>query len=322
MSLVILTQPIKGIRRFSTRFFITNIKKFIKFLLGQSRGPEAVTKSLLVGLKKINVDYILNPKKKDIPIDSVVYVNESAEALRGAIELKKSGIVSKIITGPTIAILPNEEGGVLLDTNIDVFFVPSIWTKDLWLSQAPQLSKKIKIWTAGVESECDLLGKRDLILVYCKSGSKKRLYSIVDFLKSENISYKIVNYGHYSKKEYFTLLSRSRGMIYLSESESQGLALCEAWMHNVPTMVWNRGYWEYCNYRWFHDKISAPYLTEDCGLFFKEIKDFPDKWCDFIGNLDDYKPRDYALKNFTNESSARKFINLICGGASTQDKII
>ncbi|MFH1968370.1 MAG: hypothetical protein ABIJ84_03215 [bacterium] len=311
MSLVILTQPIKGVGRFSNKLFITNVKRFIKFLLGQSRGPQAVTKSLLVGLKKINIDYVLNPKKSDISTGSVVYVNESAEALRGAIELKKAGIISKIITGPTIAILPNEEGGVLLDTNIDIFLVPSIWTKDFWVSQAPQLAKKIEIWAAGVESECDLSKKRDLILVYYKSGSKKRLRSIMGFLKSENISYKIVNYGHYSKKEYFTLLARSKGMIYLSESESQGLALCEAWMHNVPTMVWNRGYWEYCNYKWFHDKISAPYLTEECGLFFGKTKDFPEKWRNFIGNLGNYKPRDYALKNFTNESSARRFINLI-----------
>jgi hypothetical protein len=311
MPLIILTEPIKRLDLLPFKRFLVIFKKCIKYLLGRQRGPQAVTKSLLLGLKEIEISFSLNPKKDEIPTGSVVYVNESAEALRGAIELKKSGTVSKIIAGPVIAIVPKEEGEVMLDPNIDLFLVPSIWTKDFWVSQAPQLTERIKIWTAGVESDCDLSQRRDVFLVYYKSGPKKQLDIVVDFLESKDIAYNIVRYGQYNRKEYFALLSRSKGMIYLSESESQGLALCEAWMHNVPTMVWNRGYWEYCSYRWFDDKISAPYLTEDCGMFFAEKKNFFDTWHNFIDNLEDYRPRDYALKNFTNKSSARGFIDVI-----------
>ncbi len=309
MSLVILTEPIKGAKLFSFGRFFIIVKKHARYLLGRYRGPQAVTKSLLAGLKELGVSFNLNPKK--INKNDVIYVNESAEALRGAIELKKKGIISKIIAGPVISILPNEENGIALDANIDLLLFPSAWAKDFWVSQVPQLAGKIKIWPAGVDSDCDLIQKRDLFLVYYKSGHKKQFNYIIDFLKSKNIPYEVVRYGHYQKEDYFSALSRSKGMIYLSESESQGLALCEAWMHNVPTLVWNRGYWEYCGYKWFNDKISAPYLTKECGMFFTGIDDFSAKCSDFIANLGAYKPRGYALVNFANKLSAKRFIDLI-----------
>lgn len=311
MPLVVLTEPIKGIHLFSPRHFLATLKKYARYFLGRYRGPQAVTSSLLAGLKELKVAFVLNPNKKNIDENAVVYVNESAEALREAIILKKEGKISKIIAGPVIAILPTEENGLMLDKNIDLLPFPSAWTKYFWVSQAPQLAEKIKIWPAGVDSHCDLSQTRDLILIYYKSGSKKQLNYIIDFLKSKNISCKVVRYGRYLKKDYLGLLARAKGMIYLSESESQGLALCEAWMHNVSTLVWNRGYWEYCGYKWFDDKISAPYLTDACGMFFLGIDDFSRKWQEFNDKIGIFKPRDYALANFTNAIAAKRFIDLI-----------
>ena len=266
---------------------------------------------MLAGLKELGINFVLNPVSKKIDNGAIVYVNESAEALRDAIDLKKNGRISGIIAGPVIAVLPSEENGIMLDANIDLMPFPSVWTRDFWVAQAPQLAEKIKIWPAGVNSDCGLSQKHDLFLVYYKSGPKTQLDYIINFLKQENIPYKVVRYGHYQKNDYFGLLARSKGMIYLSESESQGLALCEAWMRNVPTLVWNRGYWEYCGNKWFNDKISAPYLTKECGMFFAGKDDFEDKWRDFMGNLTSYQPRAYALENFTNTVSAKRFIDLI-----------
>lgn len=309
MSLVILTEPVKGAKLFSFGRFLVIVKKYARYLLGRYRGPQVVTSGLLAGLKELDINFRLNPK--NIAKGDVVYVNESVEALRGAIDLKKKGMISKIMAGPVISILPNEEKGIVLDVNIDLLLFPSAWTKDFWVSQAPQLAEKIKIWPAGVNSDCDLSQKRDLFLVYYKSGPKTQFDYVINFLKSKNIPYAVVHYGHYQKADYFAKLARAKGMVYLSESESQGLALCEAWMHNVPTLVWSRGYWEYCGYKWFNDRISAPYLTPECGMFFTGADDFTDKWRDFAGNLGSYKSRDYALANFTNKVSAKRFIDLI-----------
>jgi len=100
-------------------------------------------------------------------------------------------------------------------------------------------------------------------------------------------------------------------MIYLVESESQGLALAEAWLRNVPTFVWNRGYWQYGNYSWRDDKISAPYLTDECGLFFRDYNDFKEKLPLFLTKLSQFQPRKYALNNFIDVITTRKYLEII-----------
>ncbi|MEK7680918.1 MAG: hypothetical protein AAB348_02650 [Patescibacteria group bacterium] len=173
--LIVLTRSLKGVKRFRPGLFLLTIKKCAKFLLGQNRGPQMVTESLLTGLRGLKIKYLLNPKIKNIERDTIVYVNESVEALRDAIELKMKGVVSKIVAGPVLVILPKDENAIMLDPNIDLFLVPSAWTKNLWISLAPALAEKIKIWPAGVDSDCDLSQKRDMFLVYYKSGPKHNL---------------------------------------------------------------------------------------------------------------------------------------------------
>ena len=50
--------------------------------------------------------------------------------------------------------------------------------------------------------------------------------------------------------------------VFLSSSESQGIALAEAWSMNVPTFVWNPKPKE-LNGRYFPSVDSAPYLTPE-----------------------------------------------------------
>lgn len=311
MSLIILTKPVQGYKIFSFKRFLDTAKRYARCWFGKYRGPQAVTSSLLSGLTELNISFKLNPKINEINSNDVIYVNESAEALRCAIDLKKQGKINKIVAGPVISILPELEDGIMLDTNIDLFFVPSDWTKDFWLSRVPQLVGKIVVWAAGVEVDTGHNKNKDTVLIYYKNGPKYLLDYIINYLQLKKIKHNIVYYGQYNKAEYYTKLDNSMCMIYLSESESQGLALCEAWMHDIPTLVWNRGFWKYCGYQWFNDKISAPYLTDESGMFFSDVKTFDDKWREFKAKINSYCPRDYALKNFTNKLSAKKFVDLI-----------
>ena len=99
-------------------------------------------------------------------------------------------------------------------------------------------------------------------------------------------------------------------MIYLSESESQGLALQEAWIRNVPTLVWDGGYWQCGKYKW-QGSSSAPYLTKDCGMFFKGKEDFINKFETFLKNLPNFQPREYSLENFTDETATKNYLKII-----------
>jgi hypothetical protein len=107
------------------------------------------------------------------------------------------------------------------------------------------------------------------------------------------------------------LLDRTKLMIVLSPSESQGIALCEAWMKDVPTLVWNRGYWQMDDRIWYDEKISSPYLVDQCGYFFKNFDDFKEKYSYCLANMNTFKPRDHAISHFSSKVVVQNFLNLI-----------
>jgi hypothetical protein len=88
------------------------------------------------------------------------------------------------------------------------------------------------------------------------------------------------------------------------------MALQEAWARNVPTFVWNKGY-VICNDIKFYGKISAPYLTEKTGAFFKDFTEFKDKLPRFIDSLENFRPAEYCKENLSIERSAKIYTDII-----------
>lgn len=305
--LVILTKT----PEFSLNGLKDRLKSFVKFLIRKKRGPSAVTESLIRGLKELGVNYKYNVGAGEIGQNDTIYINESAETLKWAINTKKQGKISRLITGPNITVSPEDQNGVMLDKNIDLILFPSEWTKKFWLLTNPELVDKIKIWPAGVTLPEVLDEEKKDFIVYQKNAPDSLLENIVKYLAEQNIKFRVVNYGKYKKDDYFRLLSACRGMIYLSESESQGLALQEAWARNVPTLVWNRGYVEQKQRRFEDEKISAPYLTGQTGIFFSGQSDFKEKFTQFTGQLVNFKPREYIMNNLSDKICAGNFLKLI-----------
>lgn len=309
MNLIIFTQrPKQGF--FDVNFFLRQTKNLAKKIFGKRDGPEAVSESLIRGLKELEFDFQLNLPPKDIKSDSIAAVISDIRALKFAIDLKRRGKIKKILAGPNLVVTPLDENRIILNEKIDLIIVNSEWTKNFYLSLAPELKNKIEIWFTGVEIPKNFAPKEPFCLIYKKKCPIALFNFIENFLQKNCIPYKKVEYGNYRKSDYYKLLEKAKFIIFLSESESQGIALFEAWSFNVPTLVWNRGYWRYKNYEWFDAKISAPYLEDECGLFFKNEKDFGEKFAMFVEKLNTFKPRDYIIKNFSNKESAKKFIEL------------
>ncbi len=351
--------------------FFKRLKVFIKNRFFYYGGPQAVLNSLLRGFDSLKIDYLLNPSADKIykmAEKGEVYcgVLSDIKALRWAIEVKKftrlnfsnksfggQVRIKKIIAGPNLALMPVDAGNILLDENIDLVLVPSQWVKDFWLSVAPQLEDKIRIWPAGVEvpgvgvrERSDLIngviaspkgaaipkiasssvnlrtprndnswiGREETIpncLIYKKNADEHLCAKILKFLELKGIFYQIIEYGRYKKKDYWKMLDKAKFMIYLQESESQGLALAEAWMRNVPTLVWSRGYCEVRGQRWNDPKSAAPYLTDECGMFFKDEDDFKHKLPVFLEKIHQFMPRKYAIENFSDETAAKRYLEII-----------
>lgn len=287
-------------------FLPVKAKNYLKKILGlPGGGPLAVQQSLTLGLKELGTLFNLNIKPKQ-PIQAACVLS-GIDTLKWAISQKRAGNIKRIIAGPNLVITPEDSGSILKFREIDKILVPSEWVKDFYISLAPELSSKIQVWAAGVElPELERQNKIFDFLVYNKSGN---LYGhTCQFLKEKNYHLKIISYRFFKQPEYFQALERSKFMVYLSESESQGLAMFEAWARNVPTLVWDRGFMMYKNYRW-EGNTATPYLTEFTGRAFKNFDDFKKVLQEFQNQT--FSPREWVRNNATNKIAARKYLEII-----------
>ena len=302
--ITIITEPLSWLYRFF--FLAKNLMKWI--LLSQSFGPKSVIESILSGFSQTPwLVWNYNPHEKDIY--DIVYVPVWIDTLKYAISLKKQGIIQKLIVGPNISI-PTSENDIFFHPAIDDIIVPSPWLQNYFSHILKYEDHRIHIVPAWVD-DCAKKISADKIIVYKKDCPEQLFLMVCSYLEHQKFAYEVFIYGEFQKIDYLETLSRSRCMIYLQASESQWIALHEAWMKDVPTLVWNRWFWEYAWQKFFDTKISAPYLTENCGMFFRDENDFGDNFRLFFDHIPLYSPRKYSLEYFTHKNAIFPLISLL-----------
>lgn len=288
-------------------FVGSRLKNRVKRLLGRVRGPAQVFHSLIQGFNELKVFYNINDRTPPSGITACVL--SGSKTLTWAIAKKQAGVINKIIAGPNIVINPLDFGGVLTHSAVDKIIVPSEWVKDFYIKAVPGLTGKIEIWAAGVDVPGEINMKKEIdFIVFNKIGRRELFTQIVGLLQTQKFKFKIIKYGQFHQREYFQMLADAKSLIYLSASESQGLALFEAWARNVPTLVWEAGTFEREGIK-VSGKISAPYLSSQAGLSFKNFSDFQQCLPAFISAA--FTPRQYVMENFNHKISARKYLDLI-----------
>ncbi len=290
-------------------FVLNKIKNFIKILLGrQNRGPKAVEDSLLRGFQELGSPYKIN--SHELPIDTACVISGS-QTLRWAVEQKNKSLIKKIIAGPNLVVSPDDAGGILKHPLVDVIVAPSAWVREYYCQIDPSLKERVKIWPAGVSLPQPLPQEKSLdFLIYNKIANLPLLKEVVGVLGKKNFSFKILTYGKFKQNDYFKILAKAKYEIYLSKSESQGLAMFEAWARNVATLVWETG--EYKNHGTkIMGQISAPFLSPEAGMSFGGRDDFEKKLEVFIRT--DFSPRAFVEENFTNKICSQKYLDILYG---------
>ena len=288
------------------------IKKYVRSLLSISRGPDAVLSGLIRSMHYTDVSFNVNPLLKDLA--PCVHVLSSPQALESIIKLKEAGKIKHILAGPNISILPTDDKGVISNKQVDVIVLPSEWTKAAYTISNPQIGSKIKIWPVGVEipSVMQKDKTKEHYILLTKTAPEDLIRDIISSLNRKNVSYSILKYGNFKRNEYIAELQNASGVIYVQEVESQGVALQEAWGHDVPTLVWNKGSFTYPNTNiTIEGNISAPYLTKSCGMFFKDISDFEEKITIFMQQISSFKAREYCIKNLSDETSGKIYLEIL-----------
>jgi len=198
----------------------------------------------------------------------------------------------------------------------------SAWANDVY---RPYFGDRCGIWPVGIDTDAWLPNRdnqKDIdLLIYDKvmwnrEMVKPPLSAVISaFASRKNLVVETVAYGHYEERQYRSLLGRSRGMIFLCEHESQGLAYQECLSSGVPVLAWDQGrYLDPNRFAWGQPNISTtsvPYFDDRCGERFEGSKDLYEKLSTFIEKIDAsaYSPREFVMENLTLKGSAKRFLS-------------
>ena len=280
----------------------SKVKSYI-FNKNSFSGPEILITNLIKGLTKKKIKFELN---KITPETKKILFIDDKNNLKKLINSS-----AKIYIGPNIMTMPYDDK-IFTSNKISKVLVPSNWIKKKYLKQAQKKIAKIDIWYSGVDEKnwCPdrKVSKKIDYLIYLKFTYDKKIFNnIVNYLNSKNKTIKIIKYGTYNRTQYLDLLRSSKALIFISQSESQGISNFEAWSCNVPTIVFNPGYWIYKNKKYISN--SCPYLSKQTGIYFRNFKDFKKKISSFKSSQ--FSARKWILKKGTIDFTSKKLINIL-----------
>jgi glycosyltransferase involved in cell wall biosynthesis len=277
-------------------------------------GHFGVTRSLCEGLAKLRnkqVQFNYNPRFK-WNIHPNVIVLDGIERLADCIKLKNSGKIKILFGGPNLMVRPNEYNRILTNEAIDKVIVPGEWVKTAYIEDEPILQNKIIVWPVGIDEKLFVPARNEIrtkkILIYQKNAPESLMNEVAAIIENLGYTQVLIKYGTYNNTIYRQYLDHIQAAVFLSVSESQGIALLEAWAMNVPTFVWQSKDALVINGKLFSSYSAAPFLTSETGLFFNTTEDLKHQLDAFINGDLVFNPRNWVLKNMTDKICAEKLV--------------
>lgn len=275
-------------------------------------GHKAVNRSLINGLQLTNAYWNLDPTMDQL--GQVVMIPGNLNAVYQAIELKQQGKIKKLIIGPNIMENAYDFNRLATHRAIDICLVPSDWVKTCFETDEPSLRGRVKTWFAGVDTDFwqSTPHKKNSknVLIYFKTGPEEFCHTVEEILAQHGWQTTRLTYQSHTQEQYKNLLSSVQFAVFISKSETQGIALAEAWSMDVPTLVWDPG--ENYNHGRFYKNISAcPYLTPFTGTRWETFEQLRSILSTIETMLTSYAPRMWVLNNMTDALSAKQLLEIV-----------
>ena len=283
----------------------------------QLGGHPGVRENLKTGLDLIGQSYYLNR----MPADDA----NSAGVLAGRrIARDLLNKESSIILGPNYVVSPREDPQVVLSEKVELV-VPSEWTRQFYVSEMPQLNGRVHVWASGVDhrfwSPSELPKPHNIALIYAKKASGQQISDVQLAIEACGVRSVIVRYGSYTPEQYRSWLRKCRFIVFLGESESQGLAHFEAWSVGVPTFVKQGQHSIFVNGPGSSFVVepgmwsASPYLSGENGAFWNTLPELKSLACSSLANAQAFRPREFILRTHTLEHSAANYVDIYHKGA-------
>jgi hypothetical protein len=239
---------------------------------------------------------------------------------RIARDLLRNG--SKLILGPNYAVSPRQDPEVFAGEDTISVVVPSEWVGRLYQSELPEISEKIRVWPAGIDT--DLWRKtqytttENKAIIYVKRQDPEEVTKTVDILGSAGFECEVMVYGSYTLTNYRQSLENASFVVWLGSSESQGLAQFEAWSMGVPTfvrlsdspltiflgrdlgqVVLSPGQWS-----------PSPYLSDLTGMLWESWEQLLDICNSYAEGRLVFNPRQFVLENYSVRTAASNYLSM------------
>ncbi|GAB1544823.1 glycosyltransferase [Scytonema sp. NUACC21] len=286
----------------------------------QPGGMERYFLNLCAGLERIGIPYRINNYR---------YIQQHPDEVACIVGkphlLNKIQWKNPILFGPAVYSHPCDDPLLLERLPIRQVLVSCEWFRAMYASS---FGNKVTVWASGINTYKWVPGSfinKDIdILLYDKVRwhynyyEKELITPIKSYLQKRGLKVEVIRYGFYREENFQSLLSRSKGMIFICEHETQGFAYLQTLAAGVPILAWDRGgYWQDPVY--FPEKVkfspvtSVPYWNEQCGIKFKDIDDFYVKLDEFLDKMDlqQFVPRNYILENLSLEKCARHYLEIL-----------
>ena len=305
-------------------------------LLRRGRSPSGQARTFLnlcLGLRQLGVPHRIND------YDYIKQHPDEVACIMGSYNvICKLPWKNPIIYGPGIIEYPVDDPDLMNRLPIRTVVVYSEWQRQLYLSA---WGDRVTVWPVGVdtdewspdenvEKDIDLLlyDKMDSYVLFYKDAGpperrrnlyKRELFSpILELAERRGLKTHVIRYGFYLEEKYRSLLRRSKAMVFLSKSETQGIAYLQALSSGVPIMAWDvaEKWRERLTTERLGDKrvlvTSVPYWDQRCGVKFKDFDEFAGQFDEFWKALQQqvYAPRAYVLDNLRLKPQAEAYLRI------------
>jgi hypothetical protein len=240
------------------------------------------------------------------------------------------------ILGPSIYDQPGQAPRLFEDPRFRRYLCLADWMYDLFETGYPG---RCVTWFAGIDTDAwsDLSGEpKDLdFLVYDKVRWEHDRYQgelidpVIAALNARGLSHETIRYKFHDHETFRSLLGRAKGLLFLCENETQGIAYQEALASGVPILAWDRGWWADPQWRDHFETppwaSSVPFFSKACGERFVGMDDFGAQLDAFMAARDSYRPRDYVTGTLSlvrsGEIYAKAYFGLVDAKVAGADSV-
>jgi hypothetical protein len=232
------------------------------------------------------------------------------------------------VLGPGLLDHPLQRPKLAEDRRVFRYIVPCDWMMTLFARHYP--SEKLATWFGGIALDAwpdTTSDAKDLdFIIYDKIRwdrpliEAQLLQPAVELLRARGLSAERLVYRQYNHATFRALLRRARGMLFLCEHETQGMAYQEALASGVPVLAWDRGEWRDSSAQAYGDApvtvSSVPYFDTRCGERFRDATELPTALERFLSRRAGYAPRAFVAEKLSLAASAEAYLALYRAAAA------